>query len=73
MRRELELTLHFGPGQSARLELAGTFGIAHLDRLARLFLLFFPLFQPFGETGFGVDESFSCVTHHTDYTHEFRD
>ena len=63
MRRELELTLHFGPRQSTRFELARPLGIRRFRGLAGLLLFLFPFFHSLGEAGLRVDEPFSSITH----------
>jgi len=68
MRRQLELALHFGASQAARLELSESLGVTTFGGLSCFLFFLFALFHPLGEAGFRVDESFSGVTHATDYT-----
>jgi hypothetical protein len=63
VRGNLELPLHFGPGETARLELPRTLRVRTLPCLAGLAFFLFAFFHPLGEAGFRVDESFSSVTH----------
>jgi len=50
MRGKIQLTLHFGSRQTARLELPCALWVAGLHDLPGLLLLFFPLVHPLGET-----------------------
>ena len=63
MRGQLELPLHFGARQLQRLDLTNALRVGSFTGLTRLPLFFFPFFDPLGEAGFRVDESFSGVTH----------
>jgi hypothetical protein len=63
MRRELELPLGLGLGESERLDLSQTLWIGTLSILAGLATFLFPFFQSPGEAGFRVDEAFSGITH----------
>ena len=63
MRRELELPLCLGSGESERLDLSQTLWIGTLSILAGLATFLFPFFHALGEAGLRIDEAFSGITH----------